>query len=225
MANRRYTSQFLYNFEAMPVLLSCNFIVDAANGNGLGLRSLKGEGIHAVYMHTSATPLAGNPNPAAGNIVVQFSDVYARALGGGSSIGSPLGSSVSSTTIHTPAVITSLGTATLAQWTAKGLPAGAVPALGLSFIATASGSIGGSATVAPPASSAIDHIEFIGDSSLDSAQTVLKQGAPLNPIGNTNGGYQLLQCLAANTLAQPADGTVISLSFLLSNSSVTVKGQ
>src|SRR5580698_1169620 len=50
--------------------IDCNFIVDSSNGNGLGIRSLKGSGCASVYMHTSATPAAGNPNPASGYILV-----------------------------------------------------------------------------------------------------------------------------------------------------------
>src|ERR1700677_2888352 len=60
MANRNFSSNKLYQFESYPVLLSCNFIVDSANGNGLGLRSLKGPGIQAVYMNSASAP-AGSP--------------------------------------------------------------------------------------------------------------------------------------------------------------------
>ena len=45
----------LYSFGAEPVLIDCNFIVDAANGNGYGNRSLKGQGVQAVYMHSTAS--------------------------------------------------------------------------------------------------------------------------------------------------------------------------
>ena len=45
----------LYSFGAQPVLIDCNFIVDPANGNGLGIRSLKGQGVANVYMNTSAS--------------------------------------------------------------------------------------------------------------------------------------------------------------------------
>ena len=45
----------LYSFGAQPVLVDCNFIVDATNGNGLGIRSLKGQGVRNVYMATSAS--------------------------------------------------------------------------------------------------------------------------------------------------------------------------
>jgi hypothetical protein len=42
-----------YSFLNRPVTIDCNFIVDSTNGNGLGLRSLKGSGVQAVYMNTS----------------------------------------------------------------------------------------------------------------------------------------------------------------------------
>lgn len=52
MSNRRFT-QFLDTLHKQPVLIDCNFVVDRANGNGLGIRSLKGAGIQAVYMNSS----------------------------------------------------------------------------------------------------------------------------------------------------------------------------
>lgn len=45
----------IYSFGATPVLIDCNFIVDSTNGNGLGIRQLKGQGVKAVYMATSAS--------------------------------------------------------------------------------------------------------------------------------------------------------------------------
>lgn len=229
MANRRYTSQFLYQFEAYPVLLNCNFIVDSANGNGLGQRSLKGEGFHNVYMNTTATPLSGNPNPAPGLILVQFTDVYSRAISASNSIISPLGASSSATTARAAETITSLGTATLAQWRAVGLPQGVTPSVGISFVATTTATIGGGATIAPTASSGISHLEGVGDASQDAASMMYKTpttGTTPNAIGSTTGGFQLIQCLnSSNALTAPTDGTVISLQFLLSNSSTTVKGQ
>lgn len=44
----------LYSFGAQPVLIDCNFIIDPANGNGLGNRTLKGQGVQDVYMHSTA---------------------------------------------------------------------------------------------------------------------------------------------------------------------------
>lgn len=43
-----------YDFLNKPVLVHCNFVVDSTNGNGLGIRSLKGSGVQNVFMNTSA---------------------------------------------------------------------------------------------------------------------------------------------------------------------------
>src|ERR1017187_394412 len=57
----------VWNPHNEATILDCNFVVDSANGNGLGIRNLKGSGrVAQVFMHTSATPAAGNPNPVAG---------------------------------------------------------------------------------------------------------------------------------------------------------------
>src|SRR5271166_2201001 len=185
MANR-YLNQFTYSFHKMPVIIDCNFVVDSTNGNGLGERNLKGPGVANVYMHTSATPAPGNPNPAPGVIVVQLQDNYYRYFGGFSGQISALGSSVTSLTANTAYVITSLGTATLAQWQAAGLPTGFTPTVGQAFIAAATGTIGGGATAAPSASSGsgIDHIEVLGDPNQS-----------LNPIPNGNAQI-VLQCFS-----------------------------
>jgi hypothetical protein len=54
MANSRFT-QFFWTKHMYPVLLDCNFVVDSTNGNGLGIRNLKGPGIANVFMHTTAS--------------------------------------------------------------------------------------------------------------------------------------------------------------------------
>lgn len=214
MANRYFT-QFFYTPHKMPVMIDCNFIVDSTNGNGLGERSLKGPGIQQVFMTTSATPAPGNPNPAAGVIVVQFQDTYFRYYGGFSGqvmpvSGTPLTATVSSTAY----VIVSLGTATTAQWQAVGLPKGLTPTVGQAFIATASATIGGSAAVeiSAAAGSGIDHIEVLGDPNL----TLNTPNVP---------PYLILQCFSGGVKTAPANGTGIGLSFYLSNSSVTVQGE
>lgn len=43
-----------YSFLSKPVLADCNFVVDSTNGNGLGQRQLKGQGVKQVFMHTTA---------------------------------------------------------------------------------------------------------------------------------------------------------------------------
>jgi hypothetical protein len=67
----------LYSFGAEPVLIDCNFIVDAANGNGYGVRTLKGQGVQAVYMHSTAA-LTGT--------VTSGSNVISAIAGGTSSL-------------------------------------------------------------------------------------------------------------------------------------------
>lgn len=223
MANRNFANSRLYTGHVMPVLLDCNFVVDATNGNGLGLRNLKGPYVSAVYMHTSATPAAGNPNPASGVIVVQLQDSYSRYYGGFSGQVSPLsGTPLTATVANTAYAVVSLGTATAAQWIAAGIPASIVasgpnglPAIGTAFIAAATATIGGSATVEASSAtgSGIDHIEILGD--------------PNASIGSTSNGVNqiILQCFSGGALTAPAAGSVISLSFYMSNSSVLIAGE
>lgn len=214
----------LYAPHVTPVLADCNFIVDSANGNGLGIRSLKGQAVANVFMHTSSTPGRGtnnqlNPNPAVGYILVQLTDNYTRAYGGFSNIIAPVsGTPLTATTAGNPAIITALGTATADQWRAVGLPPGVTAAVGAVFIATASATIGGSAAVEVPATPSITSIQPVGDANLSLGP------APLGPSPNV-GGWLLLECLAATTVTAPADGTTISLVQYLNQSSVLVKGE
>ena len=219
MANRFWANAgHYYAPHVMPVLADCNFIVDSANGNVLGIRSLKGVAVANVFMHTSATPGVGNasqlnPNPASGVILVQMADNYNRYIFGAAGFGSPVsGTPLTSTTQHTAYTITSLGTATTAQWVAAGLPIGVTPNVGASFIATATGTIGGSATVEVIKSTGagIDHIEVMGDPN----QT-------LAPIATPGVGATIISnCFYEGAVTAPADGTVIGLTFYMSNSSV-----
>ena len=209
-----------------PVLLDTNFVVDSANGNGLGVRNIKGQGITNVFMHTSATPGPGangivNPNPASGYISVQLADNFNRYYGGFAGFVSPLsGTPLTSTTAGTTYVIVSVGTTTYAQWIAAGMPAGITPAVGVSFVARATGAIGGTGAVEVIATngSGIDHIEVIGDPNT----TIFPQ-----PVGGSPnvGGWINMACFLANVVTAPADGTVISLSFYLNQSNVLVAGE
>jgi len=197
--------------------IDINFVVDSANGNGLGTRSLKSAslfangGAAAVYMHTSATPAAGNPNPAVGLIKVVFAKAYAGYVGGYAGFVSPVsGSAVTSTTAGLAYTIVSLGTTTLAQWVAAGLDIGETPAVGSTFIAIATGAIGGTGAVEVPATSGsgISEIDVIGNPNLS--------------IGLASGGVVICRCLAptdASTTTQiataPVDGTVIGMRFVM----------
>lgn len=201
----------------MPVLIDCNFVVDSTNGNGLGIRSLKGPYVKSVYMATSATPAAGNPNPAAGVIILQLTDNFSRSFSGFNAIVSPLsGTPLTAVTAGTAYVIVSLGTATLAQWHAVGLPVGFTPAVGAAFIATASATIGGSAAV---------EITATAGSGITSIETVGDPNATLSNSVYATGGQIILQCYASGVKTAPANGTVISLASYLSNSSIMIAGE
>ena len=225
MANRNFPNSRIYTGHVMPVLIDCNFVVDSTNGNGLGQRNLKGPYVKAVYMHTSATPAAGSPNPAPGTIVVQMQDNFNRSFSGFNAIvspvsGTPIALSGSNLTTGTAYIIVSLGTSTAADWHAAGLPAGVTPAVGASFIAAATGAGAGSGSVETTASagSQVMTIETVGDPNASVSP---------NP-GSTQGfGAQfILQCRNnAGAIAAPANGSVISLAFYLSNSSILVAGE
>lgn len=221
-----------YAPEVKPVLINCSFVVDATNGNGLGIRSLKGPKVRAVYMHTSATPAAGNPNPANGIIVVKLTGNHNRYLGGFSGFVSPASGAnvtLSSGTVvaNAPYIITSLGTTTTAaNWVTAGLPLGYTAAIGAPFIATAAAAAGtglGNAVVQAQSNSGIASIEVIGDPNTEIAGRT---------VSGPTGAMFILQCLGATNSSTttvipkaPAAGSVISLSFYISDSSITVAGQ
>ncbi len=195
--------------------LDCNFVVDSTNGNGLGIRSLKGAACAAVYMHTSATPAVGNPNPAAGYILIQFAKSYSGYVSGYSGYVSPLsGSQINVTTGVTSGlayVITSLGTTPASQWQSLGFPASETPSVGAAFIANTSATATGTGTVQVPAAagSTAGHIEVVGDPNQTS-------------LASSGGGQMVLVNLAATnssttTLAAtaPANSSVIGLRFTM----------
>jgi hypothetical protein len=207
-------------------LVDCNFVVDSTNGNGLGIRSLKGPTVKNVFMHTTATPARGNPNPAGptggGVIVVQLEDNYNRSLCGFNANVAPVSGTALKidNTALTPGVayiVTSLGDATAAKWTAMGVLNGTTPAVGVSFIAASDGGAANTSSsrvmATAAAGSGICRIETVGDPNLSIAP---------DPTKNQGFGAQfILQCkdyAGANTA--PADGTVISLAFLLNSNKI-----
>lgn len=218
----------IYMNVTTPQVVWANFIVDAANGNGLGIRSLKSNGyIEYVFMHTSSTPgsVAGytNPNPAVGYAVVKFKNNFNYYLGGFTGQITPLTStSATSVTNHNPYVITSLGTATLAQWQAVGLLPGITPAVGCAFIATSTGTIGGSATVGSPGEQIAPTVSVFGDPNLEIGNSSVAANAGaliyLQFSGPTNSSTTTL------VPTNPADGTVVGLQFNFDRSSVTIDG-
>lgn len=115
----------IYSFGAQPVLIDCSFVVDHTNGNGLGVRSLKGQGVKNVYMWTNQTPAKGvgttivNPmgqTASKGYALIQLKSNYHRYLGGFSGFVSPVTGSAltidasdAALTVGLPYIITSVG--------------------------------------------------------------------------------------------------------------------
>jgi hypothetical protein len=179
---------------------------------------------------SAATILSLPPSPPSsggGVIVVQFEDNYARSLSGWKAIASPVSGTPlqvdnSALTPGVAYIITTVGNSTAAQWIALGLPKGVPAAVGASFVALNNG---GSAAISSSrvmatasAGSGILTIETIGDPN---------QSLAPSPIAGQGFGAQILlqarSYLGADSA--PADGTVISLAFLLNDSSVQLAGE
>lgn len=214
-----------YTNLAKPIDLNLNFIVDVANGNGLGVRSVKSNGyVKNVFMHTSAVLAgSGNPNPAVGYAVIQLAGNFNRYIGGFSGqIAALASSNLTSTTAGNPYVITSIGSTTLAQFQAAGFPKGMAPAVGASFIAIATGSLGGSGTLGAPAISPILNLQIVGDPSLTLS----------NSNSAANGGGQIIVAFVGATsvsnptpiVVTPADNTIVGMTIRVDGSSVNVDG-
>jgi hypothetical protein len=195
--------------------LDINFIVDSTNGNGLGIRSLKGYAAANVYMHTSATPAVGNPNPAAGYILVEFNKAYAGYVSGYSGYNSPVsGTPINVTTGVTAGlayIVTSVGTTTAAGFQALGLPLGLTPTVGQAFIAPATATTTGTGQIEVPAAagSASDHIELVGDPNQTSNPSVAGASVVLVNLAATSSSVTTFVATA------PANNSVIGLRFTM----------
>ncbi len=190
-----------YTNVAKPQSVFVSFAVLATNG--LGVTSVKSNGyVNYVFMHTSTTPTSSNgflnPNPAAGYALIGLTNNFNKFLGVRGQVSNPpSNASQTSVTAGGVYVITALGTATLAEWHAVGLPYGFTPAVGQSFVAIASQSIGGSATVGDPGKSLVSEIVVVGE--------------PDETLANSNiatyGGAQVMLAFedqtVAGTVSQP----------------------
>jgi len=188
--------------------LNCSFIVDATNGNGLGIRSLKSsQGFSKVYGH-STVPVVGNSVPA-GFVQIFFTEAFTQYFGGFAGPVAPTtGSNVTagSFVIGKAYVITSLGNT---NWHSIGVPSNITPVIGVAFFATGIGA--GTGVAQLPSVSGIDSIEVVGD--------------PNQTINAVGGGYIILQYIAPTISTgayiapmiptQPADNTVIGATFYL----------
>ncbi len=214
MANRNWLSQKMYQMEAYPVLVSCTFTVDPTSASGVS--NLTGGAVKAVYMNAN-TPSGGNPDPVAGVIQVRLQDNYSKLLGLSAVVQEPTsGTPLTSVSLGVPYVITLVGTTTLAQWQAKGLPAGVTPAVGVCFVATAAGALGGTGEVQTGLDCQAPEISVAGvaNANLQNSNSPVNGGAVLTLITRAAGAVTALRT-----------GTVVRINMYLSNSSVTVQGQ
>lgn len=165
----------------------------------------------------ASAALVGNPNPAAGIIVVNLQDNYNRYLGGYSGFSGPVSGSpilIASSSVMTIGevyVIVSLGTTTQAQWVAAGLSPNVQAAVGVSFVAAITGGGSGTGAVQTFVSAGIDHIETVGDPNLMNSIGV-------NVLGQGQGMQLILACYKNTVLTAPTNNTVIGLNFYLNDS-------
>ncbi len=218
MANRNWASGGkTYSMHVSPVVIDCNFVVDATDPNGI--TDLKGPVVSEVLMHSShATPTQAIQT---GGILIKLADNYNGNFNviDASVVLAPSGSDVkidnSALTAGVPYRITTLGNATTAKWQAIGLPAGVTPAVGVSFVATSNGGTGDTLTSrvqTTVTTSTVAAIQLAADPDATS--------------GSSEGGYVILQCRDfAGALVAPADGTKISIQIYNSNSSIQIAGE
>lgn len=214
MANRNWLSNKMYQMEAYPCLVSCTFEVDPASGTGVS--NLTGGAVKAVYMN-AAVPSAENPNPVGGVIQIRLQDNYSKLLGVSAIVQEPAsGVPLVAVSSGVPYLITSLGTTTLAQWQAVGLPVGVVPAVGVMFVATATQPIGGTGEVQTGLDCQAPEISLAGvaNANLQNSNSPVNGGAILTLITRAAGAVTALRT-----------GTVVRVNMYLSNSSITVQGQ
>ncbi len=218
MANRNFPSQRLYSMHAMQVQIDASFTVLATNADGIS--GLKAPGVQNIFMHTSTTPSASNPNPAAGNIIVRLQDNYQRliaveAMLQSANSGSDVKIDNSAMTAGAVYVITTLGNATAAKWHTIGVPAGVTPAVGVSFVAASNGGAGNTLTsrVQTQATMTTMNIAVVGNPDTTVAP---------NPTANQGYGASLiLQSFdAAGALIAIPDGAKVFLKLIMSNSTV-----
>jgi len=209
MANRRFTSQFNYNFHVMPVMLDCNIAIGATGAVG----TVKGPGI------TSVTRLS------AGRYQIKLMDNYKQLY---ACIGQILAAPVTGSAIDPNAgavgTVYQITTVGATDWTTAGLPAGLTPAVGMILKLAA----------APTASTG--RVKAIGKSGITMIEALGTPGLMLSPIADpidgVQGGLVTIQCLGPTSSSDttliptdPADGSTLAVLMWLSNSSSTVQGE
>lgn len=208
----------LYTNIVKPMDINLRFTVTPTNG--LGITSLKSNGyVRNVFMHTSTTPTSNdgytNPNPASGYCAIQFKNNFNYFIGAVAGVVSTTQTSTkidnSALTVGNAYVITTLGDASAATWTAIGVPAGVTPAVGVSFIALTVGAGANTSTsrVMVPNPSGIYAVETVGDPNASISNS---------SIASNGGAWLMLQFLAPTFTGTALDTHTHNL--LLKNAAV-----
>ena len=208
----------------MPVLLDVSIPIGATGAVGT---------ITGPYI-SSVTRLA------AGIYQIQLQDNYNSYYFGSAQAISPVkGSAIkvdasdAALSVGTAYQITVLGDATAADWTALGVPAGVTPAVGVAFVALATGA--GTASVS--------RVKAIGDSGISRIELLANPNLSIAPESSVAyqgalGAIIMVQCLQAQigsattqgsalqyAPADPVSGSTLKISMMLSNSSVLIGGE
>lgn len=118
----------LYSFGSQPVLIDCNFIVDPANGNGYGNRTLKGQGVQAVYMHSTASITGTTSSSVNPNVITSIAQGTGSLMPGmpiqgtGIPVGATISAILSSSSIQISANATSSNSSETITYQAPGSP-------------------------------------------------------------------------------------------------------
>lgn len=197
----------------------------------VGTRILIG-GTGAVTSYTGSIAIRSVTRVTTGIYQIILTDNFYTFMQGFGSFyapvtGSALGVDASGAALSISQVyqIVTLGVQTAANWTTLGMPPGITPAVGIAFVAAATGA---------GATSGAGTVKAIGVSGIGSVEIMGNPNLTMGPTGAGNqGGIILIQTLQPQqtgtttnntpvrmTPADPISGSSLELLFLLSNSSV-----
>lgn len=198
--NRLY--QFLYSKVAGLTYVNCAITI----GSSGAVTSFSGNLVSSVTLPTNAV----------GQYQINLNDMYNAVVDYHFALKGPLNATPTAITGLTPGIaysISTLGSATAAQWTTAGVPTGVTAAVGVVFVAAATSAGTSSAAKSidsPVASSAI----YCGSNSYTSGGLTCTQ-LLVQCMGPTDSTHPAL--IPTN----PASGSVLSLGFALRSSSIT----
>lgn len=164
----------------------------------------------------------GNPNPPAGYIIVNLQDNYNRYLSGNAGFVAPVSGTpilvTTGVTANLVYIIVSVGTTSAAQWQKLGLPSNIAPAVGVSFVASQTTTATGTGVIEVPAAAGagVFNVQVVGDPNQMNSTGALV-------IGSGTGMQIISACFKdsssdAPVIANPADGSVVGMTFNMNNS-------